>query len=159
MTESSVIIRPLEPQHREQLKAMVGRASSEALYRRFHGPKPTLSERELDFLTQVDQHQHLAVAGFEPEGRLVGVARAVRPVPGADCAELAIMVEDRVQGRGLGVQLVQALLERCRQAGLQEVQALIQPDNRPAVRTLVKARPDARLSRSADGIEVLVELK
>lgn len=159
MPESPVIIRPLGPQHRDQLKAMVGRASSEALYRRFHGPKPDLSERELDFLTQVDQHQHLAVAGFEPEGRLVGVARAVRPAPESDSAELAIMVEDRVQGRGLGVQLVQALLERCQQAGLQEIQALIQPDNRPALRTLIKARPDAQLSRGPDGVEVLVELK
>jgi len=84
---SRVQIRPIEPDDREALAVGHERLSVESRYRRYFGPKPTLSRRDLDYLTDVDHHDHEAlVAMHAGSGQCVGVA--LRP--------------DRVRGRRAG---------------------------------------------------------
>src|SRR3954447_19399843 len=109
-----VVIRPLEPADREELAAGFARLSPESRYRRFFAPVAQLSERQLDYLTRVDQHDHVALVAVDDEtGEGVGVARFVRTAPGV--AEPAVVVADDHQHQGVGRALLDRLVERARE--------------------------------------------
>src|SRR4051812_18947735 len=112
-----VVIRPLEPSDRDELAAGFRRLSPESRYRRFFAPVPELSRRQLDYLTNVDQHDHVAlVAVDDATGAGVGVARFVRTGPGV--AEPAVVVADDYQHQGVGAALLDRLVERAREEGV-----------------------------------------
>src|SRR6476619_5868473 len=72
-------VRPLEPSDRAGLAALFNRLSPASRHRRFLGPKPRLSERELTYLTSVDHRWHEALAAVDQrDGSLVAVARYAR---------------------------------------------------------------------------------
>ena len=59
-----------------------------------------LSERDLAYLTEIDHHDHEALAAIDPEtGELVGVARYVRGAE-PELAEVSVVVGDPWQRRG-----------------------------------------------------------
>jgi len=92
------------------------RLSAQSRYRRFLGPKPTLSERELTYLTEVDHVTHEAVVAFDAAGgRMVGVARYAVWAGSDSAADLAVTIVDDWHGRGLGSVLA-ARVVRCARA-------------------------------------------
>src|SRR3954452_4369021 len=102
-------IRPILPGDAWRLQEGVRRLSAETIHRRFLGAKPSFSPRELRYLTEVDQVDHIAlVAVTVVTGHLVAVARCVRLPDDAVTAEWAIVVADHLQRKGLGTHLVRA---------------------------------------------------
>ena len=55
---------------------------------------------------------------------------------GTNRAEYAALVEDRMQGRGLGIGLTRCLIEAARDRGLEHLYALVLPENRGMLRLL-----------------------
>jgi nucleotide-binding universal stress UspA family protein/RimJ/RimL family protein N-acetyltransferase len=132
---SRVLVRPIVPEDREALAAGFERLSPESRYRRFFAPVARLRERELDYLTQVDHHDHEALVAIDDAtGDLVGVARFVRTEP--TVAEPAIVVADDWQGRGLGGRLLDELVGRAREEGIERFAAPVLADNTGAIRLL-----------------------
>jgi nucleotide-binding universal stress UspA family protein/RimJ/RimL family protein N-acetyltransferase len=132
---SAVHIRPIRPDDREALAAAFERLSVESRYRRFFAPVARLGERELDYLTIVDHRDHEAlVAVDEATGEGIGVARFVRTEP--TVAEPAIVVADDWQGRGVANHLIDALVERAREEGVNQFVAPVLADNAAAIRIL-----------------------
>jgi RimJ/RimL family protein N-acetyltransferase len=130
-----VHIRPIRPEDREALAAGFERLSPESRYRRFFAPVARLRERELDYLTIVDHHDHEALVAFdEATGEGIGVARFVRTEP--DVAEPAIVVADDWQGRGLANHLLDALVDRAREEGVRRFVAPVLAENTAAIRIL-----------------------
>jgi RimJ/RimL family protein N-acetyltransferase/nucleotide-binding universal stress UspA family protein len=127
-----VLVRPIEPEDREALRAGFERLSPESRYRRFFAPVPRLRERDLDYLTVVDHHDHEALVAFaQDSGEGIGVARFVRTA--ADEAEPAIVVADDWQGRGLAALLLDALVDRAREEGVRRFVAPVLADNKAAI--------------------------
>src|SRR3954467_14826565 len=107
------LIRPITPDDRDALAAGVAGLSPESRYRRFFAPVSELSERDLDYLTRVDHHDHEALLAVDAAtGDGVGGARGVRAGPGVP--EPPIVVADDWHGRGVGTRLLDALVERAR---------------------------------------------
>ena len=130
-----VYVRPIRPEDREALVAAFERLSAESRYRRFFAPVARLRERELDYLTIVDHHDHEALMAFdEATGEAIGVARFVRTEP--TVAEPAIVVADDWQGRGLASHLLDALVDRAREEGVERFVAPVLADNTAAIRLL-----------------------
>jgi RimJ/RimL family protein N-acetyltransferase len=141
-------MRPIEPADRDALAAAFTRLSPESRMRRFHASKPKLSERELTYLTQVDHVTHEALAAFDAQGQIVGVARyAASPSEGHEAAEVAVAVIDPFQHRGIGSALAARVVERARANGFARLSASTFLDNGPA-RALV-----ARLGFRRVGVE------
>jgi GNAT superfamily N-acetyltransferase len=68
-----------------------------------------LSPAELDYLVDVDHFAHEAIIAIDDSsGEARGVARCSRSNDDAEVAEVAVIVADDRQGRGLG----RALLDR-----------------------------------------------
>jgi nucleotide-binding universal stress UspA family protein/RimJ/RimL family protein N-acetyltransferase len=126
-----VDVRPIEPEDRDALVAAFERLSPETRYRRFFGPVNELSPRALDHLTIVDHADHEALAAFDEDGAIVGVARYVRIAEGE--AEPAIVVADDWQGRGVGSRLLALLVRRAREEGVERFRAPVLARNRDAI--------------------------
>jgi GNAT superfamily N-acetyltransferase len=147
---SAVDVRPIASDDRRLLVDAFERLSPESRYRRFFSPVTRLSDRQLDYLTDVDHHDHEALVAIDPGTEdAVAVARYVRTRP--EVAEPAIVVADDWQGRGLARLLLDALADRAREEGIGSFVAPVLAENRAAIR-LFEQLGDATVRH--DGIEV-----
>jgi ribosomal protein S18 acetylase RimI-like enzyme len=127
---SQVEIRSLRPQDEADMLAAIGRTSMQSLQRRFFVVKRGFSEKERAFFMDIDFRNHVALAALAQEdGRtvIVGGGRYIVFEPGR--AEMAFVVIDDWQGRGIGSILLRHLIKIARNAGLQELTAEVLPEN------------------------------
>jgi acetyl coenzyme A synthetase (ADP forming)-like protein len=109
-------IRPIRPDDGDRLVEFHGRLSPDTVYRRFFSPHPRLSASEVEGFTHVDYQDRLALVA-ELAGELIAVARYDR-IPGTGDAEVAFVVDDAHQGRGLGTLLLEHLAAAARNRGI-----------------------------------------
>jgi RimJ/RimL family protein N-acetyltransferase len=130
-------VRPIDATDRDALATWFGRLSDESRRRRFLGPKPRLSERELTYLTEVDHVSHTALVALdERHGRMVGVARYATAEPHGRVADFAVTVADEWQGRGVGTRLATRLVRTARSNGIERLTALTLWENEAAIAIL-----------------------
>jgi GNAT superfamily N-acetyltransferase len=87
----------------------------------------------------------------EDEGEIVAVVRYEREA-GTDGAEYAALVEDRFQGRGLGIGLTRQLIEAARERGIGRLHALVMRENRVML-GLLRSLEFPERQRWEDGLE------
>lgn len=115
---TKVLIRQIRPSDRTRLEAGMAELSAASRYLRFHANVTTLSEEQLDYLTQVDHVDHEALIALDLRHRDrpgIGVARYIREPYERDVAEAAITVIDTYHGQGAGTILLGALAARARE--------------------------------------------
>jgi ribosomal protein S18 acetylase RimI-like enzyme len=128
-----IFVRHLRDGDVETVRAVFERLGERSRRARFNGPKPRLSQLELEYLARVDATRHVLVAYLAGEERPIAIARLVRD--GAS-AEVAFEVVDEHQQRGIGSALTAELLADARAAGITEVTALVASDNKAAMSLL-----------------------
>jgi RimJ/RimL family protein N-acetyltransferase len=127
---STVLVRSVEPCDAEELAAGYQSLSDTSAYQRFFTIMPRLSPQQLRFFTQVDHRDHEALGAVAPEtGQGVGIARFIRSDTDPASAELAIIVADDWQRRGVGFQLLRTLLRRAREENVTTISAEVLTDN------------------------------
>jgi RimJ/RimL family protein N-acetyltransferase len=134
---SRVLIRPVTPDDKPVLREAFARLSPETRYRRFMHPVKELSEKELDYLTQIDHTSHLAWVAVDPnnaEHPGLGVARCIRRPHDPRTAEVAITVVDSHQGKGLGTILLSMITRSAIQQGIDAFVAHVLVDNAPMLK-------------------------
>jgi GNAT superfamily N-acetyltransferase len=127
---SAVEIRALRPEDEAGMLSAVEQTGAQSLQRRFFVMKRHFSDRERTFFMDVDFHDHVALvatAGQSGRDVVVGAGRYVVFEPGR--AELAFLVIDAWQGRGIGSLLMRHLVDLARAAGLKELTADVLPEN------------------------------
>jgi GNAT superfamily N-acetyltransferase len=127
-------IRQLRNGDTETVAALFGRLGTSSREKRFCGPKPRISDRELDVLARVGPSHHVLVGYLDGDSLPVGIARLVRD---GDAAEIAFEVADVHQGRGIGSVLARELAADARAAGIRELRATVCGDN-PPVESLLR---------------------
>ena len=142
-----VSIRPLCPEDAPALAGAVERLSPLSRYRRFHSALPRLTEQMIKYLTEIDHHDHEALVAVLPgaDGIIVGVARFIRDPAHPDTAEVAVVVADSWQRRGLGTLLLRRLAGRANEVGIRSVTGDILAENYPTIKLAQRlgARPIA----------------
>lgn len=133
-----VLVRPIQASDKARLEAGLAKLSAETIRKRFLAAKPRFSKRELRYLTEVDGYDHIALVAvlFDDPESLVAVARAVRLPDRRDTAEMAIVVADPLQGKGLGTVLARRLSAAARSVGIRHFAGTMLADNE-AVRRLM----------------------
>ena len=134
---TQVQVREIEPGDAPALQRLVGRLSEQSVYLRFFGPMNELSDKKAKHFAEVDGEDQYALVALDPQddGEIVAVVRYDRE-GGTDRAEYAALVEDRLQGRGLGLGLTHALIQAARERGVKNFEALVLPENRGMIRLL-----------------------
>lgn len=145
----TVHVRPIRPDDAERIDELHRRLSTETVYLRFFAPLPRLSPTMLERLVHVDYADRFALVA-ELGDELVAVARYDR-LPGSDEAEVAFLVEDAHQGRGLGSLLLEHLAAAATAAGIRRFVAETLPENQRMLQVFRDAGyGDER--RFADGV-------
>lgn len=145
---ATVTIRLIETADAYRLLRMFDRVSPESAYHRFFSPMPRPRRAALVHLAGLDSQYHEAMVA-EADGDIVGVAR-YDGRPGEDDAEVAVIVEDAWQGRGLGTKLLHRLARVGARRGLVGFRAVVLGENRRALPFLRRLSPDADI-RFQDG--------
>jgi RimJ/RimL family protein N-acetyltransferase len=136
---TSVRIRPIRPDDAPRLVALHERLSAHTAYQRFFTVMRRLPPDWARFLATVDYASRLALVaerGTAGEPELIAVAR-YEPDP-AGVAELAIVVQDGWQGKGLGVVLLEDLLAAAEARGIRRLRAWVLADNTRMLRLLAR---------------------
>ena len=120
-------LRPIKPSDAQLLVEFYDRVSPESKYLRFFAPYPKLSERDVARFTQVDYVDRVALIITIGEA-MIAVGRYDR-IEG-DHAEVAFLVEDAHQGRGIAQLLLEHLAEAARERGITRFVAEVLPQNR-----------------------------
>jgi GNAT superfamily N-acetyltransferase len=157
---SRIVVRPVRPDDRELLRAGFERLGPQSRYQRFLAPMADLSEEDITYLTDVDHHDHEALAAIDDEtGAGVGVARFVRSADRPDTAEAAVTVIDDWQGRGVGTALLDLLAERACAEGVVRFTALLLAENRDMLEVLEAIAPLSVVDRESGTIEIEADLR
>ncbi|HSJ44845.1 MAG TPA: GNAT family N-acetyltransferase [Euzebyales bacterium] len=155
-----VLIRMVDPDDREQFIEGFQRLSTRSRYLRFHSAIEELDDRQLDYLTRVDQVNHVAWVAIDldhPEHPGIGVARFVRLHDEPTVAEAAVTVLDAYQGRGLGTILLAALADAARERGITTFRAYVLGENLAMLAVLDRLGP-IRTERQRGVYQIDVDL-
>ena len=120
----------LHPMHADDAASLLrfhGTLSAETTHLRFFAVHPELSAKELHRFTHVDHRDREAIVATAA-GEIIGVARFDRFDESGD-AEVAFVVADSWQGRGLGTAMFDRLATRAREVGLSRFVADTLPHN------------------------------
>jgi RimJ/RimL family protein N-acetyltransferase len=132
-----VLVREVRAEDAPALQRLVGRSSEHSIELRFFGPMKELSEEKARHFAEVDGKNRFALVALDPEeeGEIVAVVRYERE-GSTNGAEYAALVEDRFQGRGLGIGLTRCLIEAAQERGIKRLHALVLRENGRMLRLL-----------------------
>jgi GNAT superfamily N-acetyltransferase len=125
---SELLFRPIRITDGDAMTVFHETLSPRSVYRRFFSAHPHLSAGEVERFTHVDYADRMAFVVTD-DGRIVGVGRYER-LPGTDEAEVAFVVTDAYQHRGIGSQLLVHLARAARQQGITCFHAQTLSENR-----------------------------
>ncbi|NNG19335.1 GNAT family N-acetyltransferase [Naumannella sp. ID2617S] len=134
---STAHLRPIRPSDEQLLVEFYARVSPESKYLRFFAPYPVLSEKDVVRFTHVDYRDRVALI-LTVGDRMVAVGRYDRLDNGTD-AEVAFLVEDSQQGKGVGQLLLEHLAEAARERDIVRFVAEVLPQNRRMVQVFADA--------------------
>ncbi len=131
-------LRPILPADQERLVEFYGEVSAQSKYLRFFAPMPRLSTRDVTRFTTVDHVDRVAFV-LTVAQRIIAVGRfdripeaEARPKPGQPPrveAEVAFLVQDAHQGRGIAQLLLEHLAQAARERGIEQFVADVLPEN------------------------------
>jgi len=149
----SARIRPIRPDDEPRLVDLYERLSRHTAYQRFFTVLRRLPNDWYHFFANVDYVRRLAlvaeretVAGTQ----LIGVGR-YEPSEEPDAAEVAFVVEDGWQGRGLGAVLLEAVLRAAEARGIRRFRADVLADNHRMLR-LLATRTEVEERKTEEGV-------
>jgi RimJ/RimL family protein N-acetyltransferase len=132
-------LRPLLPADEAAYRRFVASISMRSQYYRFFSPRRSLTEREIDRFLHMDQVDRLALVAVDDSGELVAVARYDRSSTDPAAAEVAFVVRDDHQGRGLGPVLLRHLASAAAPHGITRFEATVLPDNQPMLKVFARS--------------------
>lgn len=148
--------RPLEPTDIVRMAGFFYRLSPETVYKRFltsySGPERLLP------LMNVDHINRAAIAAINEHGDIVGVARYGRVRGDLSTAEVAVVIQDDYQGRGIGTRLLREVAEVAVDNGVRRFVATVLADNEASLRMLRRAFPGIELQRNGTQYDVTIPL-
>lgn len=119
-------LRPIRPADADGLVEFYELVSDQSKYFRFFAPMPQLSERDLHRFTHVDHRSRVAFVLTVAE-QIIAVASYERLDTGD--AEVAFLVQDAHQGRGIGQLMLEHLAQAARERGVHRFVAEVLPEN------------------------------
>ncbi len=135
---STVHVRPIRPDDADGIVALHSRLSERTRYLRYFSAYPQIPPRDLERFVNVDHHSREAFVVQQGSdliavGRYEGLGEQVRQ------AEVAFVVQDGQQGRGIGSVLMEHLIAAAREEGIEAFVADVLPVNQTMLRVFSEA--------------------
>ena len=129
-------LRPIRPSDADRLVAFYDRVSPQSKYLRFFAPYPRLTDRDVKRFTEVDYVDRVAFI-LTLGDDMIAVGRYDRLED--DHAEVAFLIEDAHQGRGIAQLLLEHLAQAARERGISRFVAEVLPENRRMAKVFADA--------------------
>ena len=124
-------VRPIRPDDEPRLVDLYARLSQDTRYQRFFGVMQRLPPDWAHFLANVDHKRRFALVVEHPSDQaLIAVGRYESSGDDPGVAELAVVVQDGWQGRGIGSVLMGGLLRAAASHGITRFRAYVLGQNR-----------------------------
>jgi len=133
-----VHLRPSGPADAEAIRDMHGRLSAETLYLRYFSPVRTVSDEKIATFTDVDYDSRVGLVA-ELGGEMIAAGTYHRDAVNDTEAEVALLVEDSQQGRGLGSILLEHLAAAAQERGIHRFTAEVLGQNTTMLRVFMDA--------------------
>ena len=130
-----VLVRPVRITDERPLQELFYRLSDESTYRRFMAFKRIHPHEDMQKLVDLDSEQNMALVVCIPHGAgedIVAMAR-YDVTPATNLADIAFVVRDEWQGKGIGTLLLTRMCEIARARGLSGFTADVLRTNRPMI--------------------------
>ncbi|MCW9015314.1 MAG: bifunctional acetate--CoA ligase family protein/GNAT family N-acetyltransferase [Gammaproteobacteria bacterium] len=157
---TNIKIRPIRPEDASIEQNFIRELSAQSRYFRFMQGINELTQQMLVRFTQLDYNRELALIAVleDADGETeLGVARYVMNPDGESC-EFALVVADRWQHKGIGTQLMNALIDAARQRGFRIMDGEILANNRNMLMLTEKLGFKAQTSAEDPGIRVVSKI-
>lgn len=128
----SLRVRPIRPDDKKRLEEFFYGLSPRTRYLRFQHAKAYISQEELKYYTEVtppERCAYVATVGLGDEERIVAVGRYDQTPDDERTAELAFVVADNVQVRGIGTALLERLADTATGYRMKRFVAQVLPEN------------------------------
>jgi acyl-CoA hydrolase/GNAT superfamily N-acetyltransferase len=130
---TQIHFRAINPTDEPRLRQLFYNLSQETIYYRFMQHMQTIPRKEILEMTYIDPRTEVAVAATVPEAHgedIVAVGRYYLD-PKTNRAEVAFVVQDQWQQRGIGTYLLNHLIKIARRSGINGFTAEVLRANRP----------------------------
>ncbi|MGW2376039.1 bifunctional acetate--CoA ligase family protein/GNAT family N-acetyltransferase [Kitasatospora sp. NPDC001683] len=149
-------IRPITPEDAGRLVEFYEQVSDQSKYFRFFAPYPRLSDKDVRRFTHHDFVNRVGLAvvvrdHFIATVRYDRIDAEGRPSEHGTDAEVAFLVQDAHQGRGVASALLEHIAAVAQERGIRRFQAEVLPENRKMVKVFTDAGYTQRRS-FADGV-------
>ncbi len=133
-------VRPATPADAAEIRAMHGRVSARSLYLRYFSAVKEVSDAQVAVFTDVDHDTAIGlVVVLGGEIIAAGTAHRNTATGDSESAEVAFLVEDSQQGRGLGSILLEHLAAAAQERGIRRFTAEVLGENTQMVRVFIDA--------------------
>ena len=131
-----ILIRPMQADDAPRLKALFYSLSPRTVYFRFFTQLHDPSEEMFQKLARVDHDLHVVLVAIEAnkkDQKILGVFRLMCD-PGGKQGELAVVVGDPWQGKGVGAKLIEHGFSIAKERGIESVVGMALPENKMILR-------------------------
>jgi acetyltransferase len=150
-----ITVRPIRPDDEPSYARFFAAISPDDIRLRFFSGRRSFPHTFVAHLTQIDYAREMAFVAIDNRSReLLGVSRLVLD-PDLTRGEFGILVRSDMQTRGIGWQLMEALLKYARSEGVREVKGIVHVENK---NMLEMANQFGFTSRAVEGDAALREV-
>ncbi|GAC1419505.1 MAG: hypothetical protein NVSMB57_13850 [Actinomycetota bacterium] len=160
LTDGTLLIfREISPADAPRLLRLHKRLSGETLYRRFMVAAPKPTPEAIEHLTNLDHADREAIVATY-RGEVIAVARYHHSAgASSNEAEIAVVVEDRWQHRGIARALFTRLAQLAQQRGIEAFVGTMLADNVAATRLLLAMNPHSQRTIEQGELSFRIPLK
>ncbi len=126
-----MVLRPIRPEDEPLERELLATLSEESRRTRFFSSFKNVTHEWLVLFCNIDYDRHIAmVAEIKENGerKIIGVARLILN-PDFDSGEIAVLVHDRFQRKGVGEELMKSVIEIGKSKGLREIYGEVLMEN------------------------------
>jgi acyl-CoA hydrolase len=130
---TEIFFRPVKPNDEPALSEMLYSLSEESVRTRYMAHTMVFPHRDIQRLTNIDYRQDVAIVGLIPRvsgEEIVAIAQYFLD-PQTQVAEVAFLVQDEWQQKGMGTFLLDYITQIARRRGVKRFCAKVLPNNEP----------------------------
>ena len=159
---SELLFRPVKPTDEGTLSEMLYSLSADSVRSRFFTHTKTFPHKDVQHLTNIDYEQNLALVAVVPgsggEEQIVAIGQYFLD-PKTHSAEVAFIVQDEWQLKGMGTILLHYLAEIAMKRGVKQFSAKVLPQNKPMLAVFQNSGFPVRTEFDGDAYSLVFDLK
>jgi len=144
-------IRPMHPTDENRVRGLFQSLSEQTKYYRFMSRIARVPQKQIQNFVYIDYRSEMAIVGTIPEAdgdRIIAIGRYFID-PRSNRAEVAFVVQDEWQNRGIGTFMFRLLIKLARQNGIEGFSAEVLIENKAMMAVFYKG--DCKISSSTEG--------